>query len=245
MANPNHAAIDYSLTPLNYNGYIRVKSGLSIPLLNDGVERYRELNQNHLKPVKQGAKNNTSYVLARTTHSKVEIAVAAKLEVFYNDRPLATNYKIKDDEGWVNTYIKASVKEGETLRIEKLVTICNSISTSTTDPIIFTLDDVKQLKSFGIMHAATIRAWEKLWEKADISITGDRLSQKLIRMHIYHSLVTTSPHNEKIDFGIPARGLHGEAYRGHIFWDELHPPFLLHAFPRGCQINSDVSLQKA
>ena len=23
------------------------------------------------------------------------------------------------------------------------------------------------------------------------------------------------------DVGIPARGLHGEAYRGHIFWDEL------------------------
>ena len=24
-----------------------------------------------------------------------------------------------------------------------------------------------------------------------------------------------------IDAGIPARGLHGEAYRGHVFWDEL------------------------
>jgi trehalose/maltose hydrolase-like predicted phosphorylase len=30
-----------------------------------------------------------------------------------------------------------------------------------------------------------------------------------------------SPHNSTIDASITARGLHGEAYRGHIFWDEL------------------------
>ncbi|MCF8388751.1 MAG: hypothetical protein K9G47_12790, partial [Bacteroidales bacterium] len=51
-------------------------------------------------------------------------------------------------------------------------------------------------------------------------------------LHIYHLLVTASPHNKNIDTGIPARGLHGEAYRGHIFWDELFilPYFNLH-FP--------------
>jgi trehalose/maltose hydrolase-like predicted phosphorylase len=34
-------------------------------------------------------------------------------------------------------------------------------------------------------------------------------------------MVTASPHHRELDAGIPARGLHGEAYRGHIFWDEL------------------------
>ncbi len=230
MANRHHAGIDYSLTPLNYSGYIRVKSGLTVPKKNEGVERYKQLKQKHLKPVKQGAKDNVSYVLARTSQSKIEVAVASKIEVFYENRPLATNFKIKEDDGWVNTYIKASIKEGQTLRIEKLVSICNSFSKCKADPLMFVLDDVKQLKSFGIMHASSIKAWETLWKKVDVEITGDRLSQKLIRMHIYHTLVTASPHNAKIDFGIPARGLHGEAYRGHIFWDELYilPFYCLH-----------------
>lgn len=35
-------------------------------------------------------------------------------------------------------------------------------------------------------------------------------------------LVTWSENSTDIDFAIPARGLHGEAYRGHIFWDELY-----------------------
>jgi alpha,alpha-trehalase len=30
-----------------------------------------------------------------------------------------------------------------------------------------------------------------------------------------------SPHTADLDVGVPARGLRGEAYRGHIFWDEL------------------------
>ena len=35
-----------------------------------------------------------------------------------------------------------------------------------------------------------------------------------------------------LDVGIPARGLHGEAYRGHVFWDELFVfPFLTLRFP--------------
>jgi trehalose/maltose hydrolase-like predicted phosphorylase len=34
-------------------------------------------------------------------------------------------------------------------------------------------------------------------------------------------MVSASPHNALIDASFTARGLHGEAYRGHIFWDEL------------------------
>ena len=34
-------------------------------------------------------------------------------------------------------------------------------------------------------------------------------------------------HTIDLDVGVPARGLHGEAYRGHVFWDELFVfPFL-------------------
>jgi len=34
-------------------------------------------------------------------------------------------------------------------------------------------------------------------------------------------LQSVSPNSIERDVGVPARGLHGEAYRGHIFWDEL------------------------
>lgn len=49
---------------------------------------------------------------------------------------------------------------------------------------------------------------------------------------MYHLLISASEHNEKIDAGMTARGLHGEAYRGHVFWDEVFIfPFYVLRFP--------------
>ena len=42
-----------------------------------------------------------------------------------------------------------------------------------------------------------------------------------MRIHSFHLLVSGSPNNNNLDASITARGLHGEAYRGHIFWDEI------------------------
>lgn len=48
--------------------------------------------------------------------------------------------------------------------------------------------------------------------------------------------MTWSHHSKDIDFGIPARGLHGEAYRGHIFWDELYIlPYYIYYFPEAAK----------
>jgi trehalose/maltose hydrolase-like predicted phosphorylase len=56
---------------------------------------------------------------------------------------------------------------------------------------------------------------------------GALASVALVRLHIFHLLQTASPHTRDLDAGVPARGLHGEAYRGHVFWDELFVfPFL-------------------
>ena len=42
-----------------------------------------------------------------------------------------------------------------------------------------------------------------------------------MRLYTFHLLQTTSRHSMDLDVGVPSRGWHGEAYRGHIFWDEI------------------------
>lgn len=62
------------------------------------------------------------------------------------------------------------------------------------------------------------------------------MSQKLLRLHICHLLSSCSPYSNgkyKLDVSVTARGLHGEAYRGHIFWDEIFIlPFYIMHFPQ-------------
>jgi len=68
-------------------------------------------------------------------------------------------------------------------------------------------------------HAA---AWEELWRVCDVRVSGDQRAQLLLRLHIAHILQVCSRNTADPDAGLPARGLNGEAYRGHVFWDEIY-----------------------
>jgi alpha,alpha-trehalase len=51
---------------------------------------------------------------------------------------------------------------------------------------------------------------------------GETIS-RVLHLHIFHLLQTISTNTMamRLDVGVPPRGWHGEAYRGHILWDEL------------------------
>ena len=66
-----------------------------------------------------------------------------------------------------------------------------------------------------------VLAWDHLWERCDLRISGSERADLILHLHLFHLLQTLSTHSVDLDVGIPARGLHGEAYRGHIFWDAM------------------------
>ena len=75
-------------------------------------------------------------------------------------------------------------------------------------------------------------AWSDLWGRSSIRLGADHDVTKLTNLHTFHILQTVSENSVGLDVGIPARGLHGDAYRGHVFWDELFVfPFLTLRFP--------------
>ena len=54
----------------------------------------------------------------------------------------------------------------------------------------------------------------------------------LLRLDIFHLLQAVSPNSIGLDIGVPARGWTGEAYQGHVFWDELFIfPFFNYRMP--------------
>jgi alpha,alpha-trehalase len=72
-------------------------------------------------------------------------------------------------------------------------------------------------------------AWTHLWDECDIALDDHATAETelKLRVYVFHVLQTISPHTVERDVGVPARGWHGEAYRGHIFWDEIFVfPFL-------------------
>nr|MDJ0925559.1 beta-phosphoglucomutase family hydrolase [Acidimicrobiia bacterium] len=220
MANPHLAAMRYAVTPLNYAGTISIRSSLDGDLVNSGVARYGDLANQHLVPVAADGQTDRSWVAVRTNESGIEIAAAAQLRVSLNGGEIAADTHLEKGSGVVHTTLATDVGKGRCIQVDKVVAIFKSTDDTPRGPLAAARDGVTAT-SFEQVRKSSEAAWAAIWDRVDIQLEGDRMSQKLLRLHLYHSMVTASPHTAALDVGIPARGLHGEAYRGHIFWDEL------------------------
>ncbi|WP_340112346.1 glycoside hydrolase family 65 protein [Maribellus mangrovi] len=221
MHNPHLMAMEYRLKPLNYSGKISFYSALDGQIINDGVTRYRDLNQNHLEPVDQQTAEDGGWLKVRTSESKIEIAEAVKHSVECKGEKLS-GLKSSTESGKLFTEFDCELQENEEIKIEKIVSVYTSKKDDVEDALGRSLNTLQTAASYSKVFKESEAAWKELWEKIDIVIEGDPKSQMLIRLHLFHLMVASSPNNKTIDAGIAARGLHGEAYRGHIFWDELY-----------------------
>jgi len=221
MANPHLVAMDYRLKPLNYSATVHLNTELDGQIINDGVARYRDLNQHHLEPVDQQNTSNGGWLRMQTTQSKIEIVEALKQRIEIDGNEI-NKFNSFPEKGRLRTGSSVHLDQDQEVRIEKIVSIHTSKHDDSSHPLKSSLKDLNRVNSYDEMLQTSIAAWEELWNKIDVEITGDPKSQMLVHLHLYHLMVSASPNNVEIDAGIAARGLHGEAYRGHIFWDELY-----------------------
>ncbi len=218
MSNPHLAAIKYSIQPINYSGLFNIQTQIDGNIVNGGVARYNDLNQQHLQSKTEGTDGNSSWVSVETTQSAIEIAVAAKHVTLGKAKQIESSSK----PGESTTHFFVDLKKGQEFEFEKIVAIHTSKPDDVQDPLSRSKEAIEKTGDFDSELKLSEKAWKKIWNTIDIRIEGDVKSQMLIRLHLYHLMVSTSPNNVNIDAGIAARGLHGEAYRGHIFWDELY-----------------------
>ena len=232
MANPHLCSIKYEITPLNYSESITFRSSIDGNVVNAGVERYRDLNSKHLAGIAQGKTKNGIFLHVQTNRSKYQIMLSSRTGLYENGKYMPVKKHLFQEKWEIGEDITVHAEENSTYTLEKIVSIYTSLDKGVSNIKKAAVDAVTKNKTFQSVYTPHIRAWNALWKKADIVIDGDRLVQKIARLHIYHLLVSASPHNSNIDAGITARGLHGEAYRGHVFWDELYilPFYNLH-FP--------------
>lgn len=221
MHDPHVAALQYQITPLNYSEKITIRSGINGDIINDGVERYKQLNQQHLRHRQQGYSNSMVWVLVETTQSGISIAEAANHRIFINEQETTVNAQAAVDPAKACLHFNVHAEAGKPVRLEKMVAIYTSKPDDVADPLEMALKAAAANTRYDDLLSESSKAWAELWDKIDVQIEGNRMDQKLIRLHLYHLMVSASHHNASIDASFTARGLHGEAYRGHIFWDEL------------------------
>jgi trehalose/maltose hydrolase-like predicted phosphorylase len=78
-------------------------------------------------------------------------------------------------------------------------------------------------------------AWANRWHSSDIELEGDPAAEQALRFAVYHLNSAVNPSDERVSIG--ARGLTGEDYNGHVFWDtEIYLlPFYIFTWPEAAR----------
>jgi alpha,alpha-trehalase len=229
MGDEHKAAIEWTLTPENWEGAIEVRSALDGTVANNGVQRYRDLNGNHLTFVESGLEGEDGiYLVVQTKQSHIQMAQAAQTRAFTGDDPApVTRTHHEDPAGTVAHVLRLECEKKKPIRIEKIVAIVTSKDVAISEPAHQARKEIRRAASFEELLDGHARSWSQLWQRCDVAIGDHAEAQAIVRLHIFHLLQTVSLNTLDRDVGVPARGLHGEAYRGHVFWDELFIlPFL-------------------
>ncbi len=223
MGDAHHAGIEWTLVPENWSGHVEVVTAIDGRVSNGGVARYRQLEGRHLNPVSPRTFGPEVIALkAETRQSNLYISHAARTRVFAADQCLQVERRLYQVEDYIQQVLAFDVQQGTAMRVEKMVAFYTSRDPAVSDTLVRAARSAARHADFAAAFERHSAAWDELWQVCDMRVSGDESVQQLLRLHIAHVLQVCSRHTADLDAGMPARGLNGEAYRGHVFWDEIY-----------------------
>ncbi len=230
MAEKHLAGLALEITAEDWSGRLEIRSALDGTVVNDNVARYRGLENRHLEQLGTDVPQDEMILLrVRTNTSRIEIVEAARTRLYRNGELAEVARRTERADGWIGQDVGLDLGEGEAVSVEKIVAIFTSRDNAIAEPAIAAREAAAAAGRFDELLAAHAEAWNDRWDDFDMVIRLhpiDEVEMKL-RLHVFHLLQSVSENSIDSDIGVPARGWHGEAYRGHIFWDELFIlPFL-------------------
>ncbi|MDI2097640.1 HAD-IA family hydrolase [Ruicaihuangia caeni] len=231
MDDPHLAVLQTTATPIGFSGTLTIRAGVDGGVRNSNVLRDKGHGSSHLTQfASTRLSDGDALIESVTSASGIRIAMALRTAVSgatpeqVTARTAARRYQQQ---------FQLRVRDGDPVVITKTVAVVTSRDSAITSPaegavavLRRTSGDIDELLG---RHE---NAWRRLWSRFAIDIDADKQCQLVLNLHMFHTLQTISPHTAALDAGVPARGLHGEGYRGHVFWDELFViPVIGHRLP--------------
>jgi alpha,alpha-trehalase len=230
MANPHLAALETVWRAENWSGPLEIQVALDGRVTNDGVARYRQLNGRHLVPIQgEAVRDDTLFLKVQTSQSELRVAQAARSCLWTGDQRWVGDVQREAAPGYIAQRFVVEAVVGVGIRLEKVVALYTSRDHAISECGLAAMQAVTHAGDFASLQQAHAGAWTRLWSRFEIELdlgsgaeaeAGNRTAL-VLNLHIFHLLQTSSPHTIDLDVGVPSRGWHGEAYRGHIFWDEM------------------------
>ncbi|WP_187270758.1 beta-phosphoglucomutase family hydrolase [Lacisediminihabitans profunda] len=223
QASAHTAMIETTIEPENWSGVLTVRSAIDGRVTNRNAAGSPLLTRRHLSARKTHELDAESILLEmETIRSGIHIATAARTRAFDGAHQLTpTRSFLVDEEGWVAHELDLTVNAGHAIRIEKVVVVRTSRDRAIASPAEAAATLLGRTPGADALLAAHERAWRILWDEFRVELRSGERQSLALNLNTFHVLQTLASVTADLDAGVPARGLHGEGYGGHVFWDEL------------------------
>jgi len=227
------AAINYKVTPLNFDGMIKVVSCIDGSVSNLSAENDPRVGSGftgRVLSLEESKVFDTRGSLIQKTHN-TKFAVACVME---NEILTENEYTIKNNKDELNISVCFNIKaeKNNTITLNKYIAYTTSKHMEESDMIKLAVSEAANGRETGFnkLKEEQIDFLKEFWYRTDIEIKGDDLLQQGIRFNMFHLLQSVGRDGKT---NIAAKGLSGEGYEGHYFWDtEIYMlPFFLYNNP--------------
>lgn len=231
FAEPSLFLIDCEATPLNYEGEVEVESthlALVKNYANPNDPRLAGESECHLVPVGHLLEDGASYLSARTRRSGLTLTTGVKHQV----EPAPEGAEVTYDPSAHAAAFRCRVRlaRGETLRVQKYCVFSDEQRHGDT------LAAARQAMAGAFGRAGALYRGQRetlsaFWENADTTILGDGDANLSMQFNLYQLFQSAGRDGL---CSIAAKGLSGEGYEGHYFWDtEMYMmPFFILTMPQ-------------
>ena len=220
-------ALELELTPENWSAKVTVRSAIDGRVVNAGARLYRKFNNKHLEPLKGEIVGEEGVgLLMRTCQSNLHVAQAARTQAFVDGQLRTGRRRVINQPGYIGQELVVELGQGQTLVLEKLAALYTSRDRAISESGLAARKAITRAGRFDAVMADHVLVWQQLWRRFDLHLQPAGAPFKLnvsmlLRLNMFHLLQAVSHNSIGLDIGVPARGWTGEAYQGHIFWDEL------------------------
>jgi maltose phosphorylase len=215
VADTQLAAIQYSLTAVNFNGTITF-----IPYLDGDVKnRDSNYNEKFWDEVSKASDKDTAMLIVKT--KKLDFHVGSGMQIFFmkNNSIITANSETVEHNKYIGLSYRFQIESNQTITLYKY--ICNvtslDIKPSEMHTAISSGLGRASKQGFDKMIEKQREVWLSKWEKCDIVIEGDDEAQQGIRFNIFQLNQTYTGDDERLNIG--PKGFTGEKYGGGTYWD--------------------------
>jgi len=220
--------VEYTVTALNFSGEAELISshiGEVMNYFNPDDPRVAGEADKYLLPERDILEGSNSFMLMHTSKSNLRMCSAVR-----NTLDKATKEKQIKQKGFhTEQILTVECRQGESITLYKETVLCDSVRYS--DPVKAAQETLDRIKKTGFtaLYQKQRDYLDKFWNECDMEVYGDPELNIAVRYNLYQLMQSVGKDRYS---NIAAKGLSGEGYEGHYFWDTemyMQPFFTLTA----------------